>query len=153
MLSDTKYGVSCRGGRLGITLHKSGTHPDARGDNGISFFKYAIYPHLNELGMDTIKNAYSFNYSPVLTARRDMSVPYSLTGDESVVVETVKHGEDGGIVLRMYEALGATANVTISSAQREIVECNILEDEKCCLGKETARVTFTPFEIKTIKLK
>ena len=39
MLSDTKYGVSCRGGRIGITLHKSGTHPDARGDEGVSYFK------------------------------------------------------------------------------------------------------------------
>ncbi len=153
MLSDTKYGVSCDGGRLGITLHKSGTHPDARGDEGVSFFKYAIYPHLLGLGMDTVKKAYAFNYSPVLTARREMSVPYVIDGDESVVVETVKHGEDGGVVLRMYEALGATASVSLTAAQREIIECNIIEDEKKTLGAETAHLSFSPFEIKTIKLK
>lgn len=153
LLSDCKYGVSCYGGKMGITLHKSGTHPDARGDNGESYFRYAIYPHENALGMDTIRRAYSFNYAPVATAYRDMTAPYELAGDSSVVVETVKHGEDDGIVLRMYEALGATANVTLSAEGGEILECNILEDEQASLGKGSAMLTFAPFEIKTVKIK
>ncbi len=153
LLSDCKYGVSCHGGKMGITLHKSGTHPDARGDNGESFFRYALYPHEHSLGMDTVKLAYDFNYTPVSTAHRDFAVPYSISGGESVITETVKHGEDGGIVLRMYESMGATSSVEIMAEGREIVECNILEDEQSVLGSDEANISFAPFEIKTIKIK
>ncbi len=153
LLSDCKYGVSCQGGRMGITLHKSGTHPDARGDNGESFFRYAIYPHEGALSMDTVRAAYSFNYSPIHTAHKNLSMPYSLKGEGTVVLETVKFGEDGGTVLRLYEAMGATSSVTLSAEGGEISECNILEDEKSLLGIGEATLTFAPFEIKTVKIK
>ncbi|MBO5715025.1 MAG: alpha-mannosidase [Clostridia bacterium] len=152
LLSDCKYGVSCRGSNMGITLHKSGTHPDARGDLGESFFRYAIYPHKNNLGMDTVKKAYSFNYSPVRTARKNMIMPFVIEGDESVVIETVKYGEDNGIVLRLYEALGAASQIKLYAENKKIAECNILEDEQRMIGTESANISFAPFEIKTIKI-
>jgi alpha-mannosidase len=79
-------------------------------------------------------------------------MPYSITGDSSVVLETVKFGEDDGTVLRLYEAMGATAKININ-ADGEIVECNILEDEEKTFGSANAEITFAPFEIKTIKIK
>lgn len=153
LLSDCKYGVSCRGGRMGITLHKSGTHPDPRGDLGEFFFRYAIYPHKSALGMDTVKRAYAFNYAPVATSRKDLNAPFELCTDGSVVLETVKYGEDGGIVLRFYEAMGSTSSALLKASGREIVQCNILEDEVALMGFEKAEITFSPFEIKTIKIK
>ena len=83
---------------MGITLHKSGTHPDARGDNGTSRFRYALYPHKGALGVDTIKQGYDFNMLPVATTRKNLASPFAVDGDKAVVVETVKQGEDGGIV-------------------------------------------------------
>jgi alpha-mannosidase len=153
LLSDCKYGVSCHGGKLGITLHKSGTHPDARGDNGVSTFRYAIYPHHRALGMDTVREAYGFNYAPVATAYRDLKLPFAIKNSGTVVMETVKYGEDDGIVLRLYEAMGATSQVTIVAENREMIACNILEDEGEVLGRGEVEITFAPFEIKTIKLK
>ena len=153
LLSDCKYGVSCHGGKMGITLHKSGTHPDARGDNGDSSFRYAIYPHVGSLGMDTVRQAYRFNYAPVYTARKGMSMPYKLEGGETVVLETVKHGEDGGVVLRLYEAMGSTSSASLIADGREIIECNILEDEIKYIGNSEANLRFAPFEIKTVKIK
>ena len=153
LLSDCKYGVSCDGGKLGMTLHKSGTHPDARGDNGVSAFRYAIYPHLYALGMATVREAYRFNYAPVATAHRDLVLPFALKSCGTVVMETVKYGEDDGIVVRLYEAMGATSGVTLVSENREIIACNILEDEGEILGRGQADISFAPFEIKTIKLK
>jgi alpha-mannosidase len=152
LLSDCKYGVSCQGGRLGLTLHKSGTHPDARGDNGEFSFSYAIYPHLGSLGMDTVRSGYDFNYAPVRTSYRDLEMPYVIEGDESVVLETVKQGEDGGVVLRLYEAMGASAKISLK-AEGEIILSNILEDELETLGKGGAELSFAPFEIKTVKIK
>ena len=151
MLSDCKYGVSCRGGRLGLTLHKSGTHPDPRGDEGVFSFSYAILPHKGGLSMDTVRAGYNFNYAPIRTAYRDLRMPYELSGDGSAVLETVKLGEDGGVVLRLYEAMGAQATVKLSCEGR-ITECNILEDEIAELGEGSASITFAPFEIKTIKI-
>lgn len=153
MLSDCKYGVSCHGGKMGLTMHKSGTHPDPRGDLGEFSFRYAIYPHLGELSMDTVRAGYDFNYSPVKTAYRDLAMPYSVCGGDSVILETVKMGEDDGTVLRLYEAMGATSCAKIMAEGREITECNILEDEKKTLGRDEAEILFAPFEIKTIKLK
>ena len=153
LISDCKYGVSCQGGKLGLTLHKSGTHPDARGDVGVSYFRYAVLPHEGELGMETIRQAYCFNMLPVKTARKNLKSPFTLTGDNSVIVETVKHGEDDGIVLRMYECLGGGASVTLSAEDKQFVECNILEDEQQSVGNNSVQLTFAPFEIKTVKIK
>ena len=153
MLSDVKYGVSCHGGRLGITLHKSGTHPDARGDLGEHFFSYAIYPHEGALSMDTVRRGYNFNYAPVLTAHKDIRSPFAISSEGSVVLETVKHGEDNGIILRLYEAIGATSSLTLDAQGKQIVLTNILEDEIENLGMDKVEFIFSPFEIKTIKIK
>jgi alpha-mannosidase len=152
LISDCKYGVSCQGGKMGLTLHKSGTHPDARGDNGTFSFRYAIYPHGGSLGMDTVNAGYDFNYAPIRTAYKDLRMPYAIEGDESVVLETVKQGEDGGVVLRFYEAMGSSASVKLS-AEGEIILGNILEDEVRVLGHNEAEISFAPFEIKTVKIK
>ena len=153
MLSDVKYGVSCHGGVLGITLHKSGTHPDARGDLGEHFFSYAIYPHEGGLSMDTVRRGYNFNYAPVRTGYKDIKAPFEITGESTVVLETVKHGEDDGIILRLYEAMGATSSVTLTSVGKEMLLTNILEDEQKVLGTDRVELTFSPFEIKTVKIK
>jgi len=153
LLSNVKYGVSCHGGKLGITLHKSGTHPDARGDRGESYFSYALYPHEGALSMDTVRRGYNFNYAPVRTSHQELEPPFTLSGEGSVILETVKHGEDDGIVLRLYEALGATSVIKLTAPQKEMILTNVLEDELQLLGKREVSLTFAPFEIKTIKLK
>ena len=102
--------------------------------------------------MDTVKAGYDFNYAPIRTAYKDLSMPYAIGGDANVVLETVKQGEDGGVVLRFYEAMGSSAKINLT-CDGEIVECNILEDELKPLGKGKADISFAPFEIKTIKIR
>ncbi len=155
LLSDSKYGVSCRKKTLGLTLHKSGTHPDARGDRGTHDFRYALYPHTGALSEKTIREAYAFNRQPVATAYRDLTPVFDIEGDASVVPETVKRGEEGGIVVRLYESLGADATVCIRTAQpRRFDLCNILEDVQATLpGGDCATLHFAPFEIKTLKIR
>lgn len=154
LLSDSKYGVSVTGGTMGITLHKSGTHPDARGDNGTSRFRYALYPHKGALGVDTIKQGYDFNMLPVATTRKNLVSPFAVDGDKAVVVETVKQGEDGGIVLRLYESMGGRAKVCVSSEKyANITLTNILEDRVETLSDSgKATIELSPFEIVTLKL-
>ena len=155
LLSDSKYGVSCHGKTLGLTLHKSGTHPDARGDQGTHFFRYALYPHAGSLSEETVQAAYGFNQQPVQTSRESLTAPAILENAGSVMLETVKYGEEGGIVLRLYESLGASQTVTLRTTEkREFKLCNILEDEETCLASGTEiQLKFTPFEIKTLKIQ
>ncbi len=153
LLSDTKYGVSCQGSMLGITLHKGGTHPDARGDVGVSYFSYALLPHTTALDMQTVQNGYTFNLKPVATARQNLSCPFHIDNYASVVLETVKQGEKDGVVLRLYESLGDTCTITINAPNKKIVLCNILEDEQQILSDDgVAKITFSPFQIVTVKL-
>lgn len=154
LLSDSKYGVSCEQGTLGMTLHKSGTHPDSRGDVGESRFRFALLPHDGALGMETVRAGYCFNMLPQKTAAKLPEIPFGLFGDPSVVVETVKFAENGGgFVLRMYECLGATATVTLTATDKAFCETNILEDEIRALGSGAVSLTFAPFEIKTVVVK
>lgn len=155
LLSDSKYGVSCHGKTLGLTLHKSGIHPDARGDQGTHFFRYALYPHMGALSEETVHAGYAFNQMPVRTARQDLAAPFALENSGSVIPETVKYGEDGGIVLRLYESLGASQTLTVrTNADHRFMLCNILEDAETALpaGKRVT-LQFAPFEIKTLKIQ
>ena len=155
LLSDSKYGVSCHGKTLGLTLHKSGTHPDARGDQGTHFFRYALYPHVGAMGEETVRAGYAFNQMPVLTARQGLKPSFVIENSGSVIVETVKYGEDGGVVLRLYESLGDSRMVTLNTAEEhEFMLCNILEDaEKELPAGKQITLAFAPFEIKTLKIK
>lgn len=155
LLSDSKYGVSCLKKTMGLTLHKSGTHPDARGDEGVHYFRYALYPHEGGLSEETIHAGYAFNQRPVLTDRQNLNPPFTLCNHRSVMLETVKYGEEDGVVLRLYESMGAADTVTIQTpVQRRFSLCNILEDELQPLpeGKQIT-LRFAPFEIKTLKIK
>ena len=154
LLSDSKYGVSCHGKTLGLTLHKSGTHPDARGDRGTHFFRYGLLPHVGNCTIEAVQAGYAFNQQPVLTARQDLQAPFSLESC-TVIPETVKYGEEGGIVLRLYESMGATGQVTISTPEeRQFVLCNILEDQETVLpAGKVLTLQFRPFEIKTLKIQ
>ena len=155
LLSDSKYGVFCHGKTLGLTLHKSGTHPDARGDQGTHFFRYGLRPHMGSTGMQTVQSGYAFNQRPVCTSRENLQPVFTMDNAGSVIPETVKYGEDGGIVVRLYECLGATGTVTLRTPdQRRFTLCNILEDVQQPLpaGQEVT-LQFSPFEIKTLKIE
>ena len=155
LLSDSKYGVSCHGKTLGLTLHKSGTHPDARGDQGTHFFRYGLLPHAGNCTMETVRSGYAFNSQPVLTARQGLAPVFTLEGNHSVIPETVKQGEEGGVVLRLYESMGASQTVTIRTPENhDFVLCNILEDtEKVLPAGNCVTLSFGPFEIKTLKIQ
>lgn len=150
LLSDSKYGVSCKDGVLGLTLIKSGTHPDDRADNGVFRFRYGILPHDGSLGMQTVQSGYCFSHRPAITTQ-NIKVPFALSDDSTAILETVKHGEEGGMVLRFYESLGATTELTLTFEKEvNLKHCNILEDVLCQEKGKQFTLCFRPFEIKTL---
>lgn len=54
LLSDSKYGYSCEGGTMRMSLLKAPTYPDAHTDEGNHKFSFAIYPHPGGLGQSDV---------------------------------------------------------------------------------------------------
>ena len=123
ILSESKYGFSCQGNVLSISLLRSATAPDAEQDQGEHRFAWAVMPHIGHfLQSDVPQAAYIFNsplhstFNCCLTpldsiANSGSSVrvssgpndsvlsapskpPFSLYGAHNVVLETVKRGDD-----------------------------------------------------------
>jgi alpha-mannosidase len=66
LLNDCKYGVSIEGSDIRLSLHKGGTHPDPRGDEGVHEVTYSLLPHQGGFSVETvIRPAYELNVQPV----------------------------------------------------------------------------------------
>ncbi|KAF7428479.1 Glycoside hydrolase, 38 vacuolar alpha mannosidase [Pleurotus ostreatus] len=154
LLSESKYGFSCTGNILRISLLRAATAPDAEQDQGKHEFSWAVLPHEGHfLESDVPMAAYLFN-SPLYLRFVEHSIsplnypksPFILEGARNVVLETIKRGEDDAysatkgkksvttIILRLYEAFGGHANAQLRIASHIPVAkaylTNFLEDEQ-----------------------
>ncbi len=162
LLNDCKYGVSVHGGEMRLTLIKSGTHPDPRGDRGRHLFRYALLPHACPFSTESvIRPGYEFNVAPIT-----YPVAGGVGGIESlltvsapnVIIETIKWAEEAeAFVVRLYEAerSGTTAVLQFGPKIESVEETNMLEEESRALRVKSGRVSlyFRPFEIKTLKIR
>jgi len=168
ILSESKYGFSCQGNVLQISLLRAATAPDAEQDQGKHEFSWAVVPHHGHFLQSSVPiAAYLFN-SPLhvrcvpgggaVAAAVPPRVPFALFGrDHSVFLETIKRGDldsdaDGKrtIVLRLYEAYGGHATVHLQVNVPGVTAAystNLLEDddgaEVLSLAQPTAEAPFT----------
>ena len=152
VLNDCKYGTSVKGGSIRPTLHKGGCRPDSEGDHdGIHRCVISLLPHNCGFGVDAVtKPGYLLNYPAIKTSGKYELEKLFEVASDNIVIETIKPCEDKekAYILRMYEAEGART-VTGYKAPGKAFECNMLEEVACeCAEK----LTFRPFEIKTIKV-
>lgn len=107
-----------------------------------------------------IQEAYNLN-SPltIIPAQSNYTEKSFFTVDKkNVIVEVVKKAEDSeDTIVRLYEAFGGKANVTLKSNSLPIkmaTLCNMLEEDQDKLVVENGSVKFAikPFQILTIKL-
>ncbi|MBE5767209.1 MAG: alpha-mannosidase [Clostridiales bacterium] len=155
ILNDCKYGISCENGSMRLSLHKGGMLPDSKGDKGLHRCSYAILPHAGAFAAENvIRPAYAFNYAPVVVEGEADAASLLAVDKANIIVETVKPCEDAqnAYILRLYEAAGdwTTASVSIAHAYADAKECNMLEENEKDI--DLAKITFRPFEIKTIKI-
>ncbi|KAF9447763.1 glycoside hydrolase family 38 protein, partial [Macrolepiota fuliginosa MF-IS2] len=158
ILSESKYGFSCIGNVLRISLLRAATAPDAEQDQGLHHFSFAILPHEGSfLESDVPQAAYLYN-SPlrvrVMPNGGDSALsphlqsPFTISGARNIILETVKRGEyddfeasvtdsESGsvtIILRLYEAFGGHGKVQLNIARHLPIAkafiTNLLEDEE-----------------------
>ncbi|EPQ55548.1 glycoside hydrolase family 38 protein [Gloeophyllum trabeum ATCC 11539] len=150
LLSESKYGFSCLGNVLRISLLRGATAPDAEQDQGKHEFSWAVLPHAGHfLESDVPLAGYLFNsplhvrYVPRESRNllEKMRKPFTIEGARNVYLETIKRGDDDDfsstditktIVLRLYEAFGGHAKVKLRVAGFVNVAAayvtNLLED-------------------------
>ena len=166
ILNDCKYGHAIRGGKVALTLIKSGIEPNKTADQEEHRFAYAILPHREGWQQGgTVQEAYKLNVPvyPVLNEAGAGAVP--ARSEESllrlsashVIAETVKKSEDGkGVVVRLYEFenKGGTVELEWIPGMKRVYECDLMENR---IGEQTAdgnrfRFSVKPYEIKTFEL-
>ncbi len=154
LLNDCKYGHRVKEGLISLNLLRSPKIPDPKADMGKHEFTYAIYPHKNGLSLDTLKRAYSLN-KPLYTYKGEQAIePIISVDNENIVIELVKKAyNDNALIVRMYESQGIeeSTKLDILFDHGTVTETDMLEKG----GKRASlkALKFTPYEIKTIKIK
>ena len=158
ILNDCKYGISCDGGSMWLSLHKGGMLPDEAGDMGVHTCRYALLPHAGGFSAETvIRPAYEFNYPALTAAGGPEMAPLASIDAPNVIIETVKPSEDGGraYILRLYEAEGSYANAQIRFGHpvAGVARTNMLEVPTAQLGAAPqVTLALKPFEIVTLRV-
>jgi len=154
LLTDSKYGYSCYGGDLRVSLLRSPKSPDPEADMGTHEFAYALMPHAGgwrEAGV--LREAALFN-APLRWTTVGPAEPFAIV-DGDLVLETIKRAEDSDdLVLRFYEPYGGRGVARVHVDAARAWRTNLLEEEPQELAVESGAfvLPFRPREVITVKV-
>jgi len=176
-LNDSKYGFATVGNLMRLSLLRAPKAPDAHADMGRHHIRWAILPHQGDLGSTTVRTGYNFNnplklvQAPKTLSASAFSNPIKLTGNPSLVLDTVKRGEDDedvsrgelmkrkgkSVILRIFESLGGQGKGAIETTLdvKKVWKTNALEDdeEELKIEKGKVDIVLRPFEVATFRLQ
>ena len=161
LINDCKYGHSCSGSELGLTLIKCGTYPNKHADEGEHIFSYSLLPHGGDYrAANTVGKALNFNM-PLMTVNGKISdgeYSFVSTDSKNVIIDTLKKAEDSNdLIVRLYESADISKKTVISFAAepREVILCDLMENEISVIAHSgnRAELDVSNFEIITLKVK
>jgi alpha-mannosidase len=170
LLNDSKYGYSCLGNVLTLSLLRSSKMPDETADVGHQHFKYALLPHSgSHVDANLVRRGYEFN-QPLLVRATASAAPsaaldaFFSIDKASIVLETVKRpeskAESTSVIVRIWEGLGGRGTVNVQSKKlfSKVFLCNLMEENESELKVEKVpddgsivAVPYKPFQIITLK--
>jgi alpha-mannosidase len=156
VLTDSKYGYSCHGGELRVSLLRAPKSPDPGADLGRHEFAYALLPHAGGWREAAVL-AEAIRFNAPLRWRQGSSAlaAFAAVDDPNLVLDTIKRAEDSdALVFRLYEAHGArgTAHLSLAAPAARAFRANLLEDRADQLAVDGAviAVPYGPHELLTI---
>ncbi len=158
LLTDSKYGYSCFGGELRISLLRSPKSPDPEADMGRHEFAYALLPHLGGLrDGGVLAEAILFN-APLVWTRGVGAEPFARVASGDLVLDTVKLAERGDeLVLRLYEPYGGrgVARIRLARTVGEVRLANALEEELGPVDVEDGALVlpYLPHQVLTVLVR
>ncbi|KAK1215351.1 Glycoside hydrolase, 38 vacuolar alpha mannosidase [Marasmius sp. AFHP31] len=158
ILSESKYGFSCRGNVLRISLLRAATAPDAEQDQDRYLSGHRDLSSMSRLGRLQVDGAPNVFVETIKRGEYDTYEDSEDSDHSSNSKPTVS------VVLRLYEAYGGHAQALLKLGYAEDIDkvylTNLMEDEESKLGLvETdekdilgVKLGFHGFEVKTVKI-
>jgi alpha-mannosidase len=164
LLNDCKYGLNVEGKQMNLTLLRSPTWPDERADEGSHEFTYALHVwNKGFISSPVIREAYELNVPVLAAAGLTELSPALLTCDQSnIFIDSIKLSESGSgdWIARIYEAKGTSTRCSVYAGLELASACetDMLEEERIRTleilpDSNAISLTFTPFEVKTIRFR
>ena len=160
LLDVNKFGKSCLGGTLGLTLLRSPNFPDPSCDRGRHVIRYSLYPHGGEAELDSILSESDGLANPlrVESGRPPSDPPFLVDAVGHVEVAAFKLSEDGrSRILRLVERSGGRGPVTVHW-QLPVKRVELVDLHEQSLGEELrlrdgkTRLELRPFQIVTLRI-
>jgi alpha-mannosidase len=156
VLTDCKYGYSCYGNELRISLLRAPKSPDPEADMGRHEFAYALLPHAGgwrKAGV--VAEALRFNMPIRWWGGSIPEGSFAAVDDPNLVLDAVKRAEDSNaIVLRLYEPHGGrgTARLRLAASFDAARLANVLEDDAGPLEVEDGAIVvpYRPHQLVTV---
>lgn len=164
LLNDCKYGYDIKDRTIRLSLLRAPKWPDVHADQGQHEFTYSVLPHAGDWRQaNVVQRAMELNHPVQVISptphggTKPSEHSWVQFHSEHVILDTIKVSEDGaGTVLRFYESSGGRETVQVQWNERNVSASiiNLLEDELAPLTCEGGvfKLTFKPYEIKTVKL-
>lgn len=159
VLNDCKYGISNADGKLRLSLHKGGCHPDHLGDkDGIHRCVYSFLPHVGDFcSENVIKPSYMLNVPAVQSQGKADIHPLITVDAPNIIIETIKPCEDSenAFIARLYEAQGSRTKAVINTfaGAKKVEVTNMLEETlESFSDTHNILLDFGPFKIITLKI-
>lgn len=154
IINDCKYGHRVKDGLISLNLLRSPVYPDEVADKGEHRFTYYVYAHKEEAYQSKlIEYSHCLN-NPLLITNSQIPINTVIECDkDNIIIETIKIAEDNNdIIVRLYETNNkeTIAKLNTTFEYTKAYECDMLENNTNLI--ELDNLSFTPFEIKTIKL-
>lgn len=166
ILNDCKYGYSCLGNTMTLSLLKCATYPNPEADKGHHSFTYSIYPHKGNFKEGgTVQEAYKLNQKLVA---RDIEAQNGYLPDtlsmincdcENIIIETIKLAEDDDtVIIRLYDAYNrkSSPKLSFNFDVKNAYISDMLENNETKLSVEngkSVRLNVSNYEIVTLKLE
>jgi alpha-mannosidase len=165
LINNSKYGYDDKDNVLRISLLRSPTWPDPDADREHHHFTYALYPHGGDWKQAlTVRHGYEYNYQlrAMQVEAHSGSSPaqfaYVTVKPDNVVLTALKKAEDSnGLIFRVYEWAGKSADVEIHvpKGATGATETNLMENPEgpaLNLAGDTVKATIHPYEILTLRV-
>lgn len=165
VLDDGRYGHGLFGGAVRVSLARGARYPDPDADQGRHAVTLALLPHgpgLAEVVVEAERLARPLRVVPgsgvgPAVAPALPPPPLTVTG-VGVEVDALKRADDGGgdVIVRLHEAVGDRAPVTVGASRRIVAAsaCNLLEEPERAFEVSDGIVatTLRPFQLVTLRL-
>lgn len=167
IVTEAKYGFSCRDGELALTLLRSSmdsseTRP-RRADQGLHVIRFAVGAHadLSDAQGESTAAAAETLFADIVVANGQSALQpgFTLVNPGSLVACWLAPAEDGrGIILRLHETAGrsGTAELRTDDTGRKVEYVDLLErrtDAPARSGRGRWRIEYGAYRVMTLRIE